>query len=325
MSMTSNASPAKSAAEIDAAAADWLTTRYDSGAWSEENQAALETWFAEDIAHEIAFLRLEAAWERANRLTALKFELTEAQPKSRSTQWKALFGSVAALIALGAGAFEYLSRPHIQTYATDIGGRKTVTLADGSHIELNTDTHIRAEIARDSATLWLDKGEAYFEIKHDPSRKFVVIASGRTITDLGTKFRVKSQADHVQVALLEGRVSVESSDAAGKPQKAVLQPGDVAIGYSHSLSVISESRKDLEDDLSWRKGTVVFDNVSLADAVADLNRYNTKHIVIPDPAVARRRIAGTFRTDDVQGFAALAQDLLKLRVDNRKDAIVISR
>jgi transmembrane sensor len=309
--------PAKSATEIDAAAADWLTTRYDSGAWTDEDQIAFEAWLAEDTAHEIAFLRLEAAWERADRLTALKFQRSEAKPKSFNGRWKVLLGSVVALIVLGsvgAGIFTYLSRPGIQTYATDIGGRKTVTLADGSRIELNTDTRMRAEIAHNNATVWLDKGEAYFDVKHNPSRKFVVVASGRII-----------RADNVQVALLEGRVSVDSPDASGGTQRTVLRPGDVAIGHPHSLTVVSESRKDLEDDLGWRKGVVVFDNVSLADAAADINRYNTKQIIIPDPAVARRRIAGTFRVDDIQGFAALAQDLLKLRVDDRKNAIVISR
>jgi transmembrane sensor len=104
----------------------------------------------------------------------------------------------------------------------------------------------------------------------------------------------------------------------------VLKPGEVAIANAQSFHIVTANGKILADELGWRRGVVVFDSVTLAEAAAELNRYNRKQVAITDPVTAQRRIAGTFRTNDIDGFTELAQDVLKLHVRRTGNTITIS-
>ena len=78
-------------------------------------------------------------------------------------------------------------------FSTEVGGHETVTFSDGTRIELNTNTVLRARMTTAQRTVWLDKGEAYFQVKHDPAHPLTVIA-GHRVTDLGTEFLVRDDA-----------------------------------------------------------------------------------------------------------------------------------
>src|SRR6185437_1261440 len=98
---------------------------------------------------------------------------------------------IAAVVAVAAGigavAMLYPLKSQDQVFRTPLGGRETITLNDGSTIELNTDTVLRARIASDRRQLWLNKGEAFFKVRHDPRRPFEVMAGDHRITDIGTQ------------------------------------------------------------------------------------------------------------------------------------------
>ena len=106
---------------------------------------------------------------------------------------------------------------------------------------------------------------------------------------------------------------------------ALLTPGDVAIAVANKISVRHTSQKILTLGLSWRHGALVFDNTSLADAVAEFNRYNSQKLVIADPSVADLRIYGTFRADNVGDFTQLAEAVFGLRAAVNGDRILLSR
>src|SRR5258708_31845445 len=105
----------------------------------------------------------------------------------------------------------------VSTYITEIGAREMVPLADGSKVELNTDTRIRTVVTKERRTVWLDRGEAYFEVVPDTSRPFVVLAGSRRITVVGTKFAVRRDGDEVQVKVPEAIVHVEALDGPAPP------------------------------------------------------------------------------------------------------------
>ncbi len=58
--------------------------------------------------------------------------------------------------------------------------------------------------------IWLDRGEAYFQIKHDSSRPLTVMTRSYRIVDLGTKFLVRQEDDRLEVSLVEGRARFEA-------------------------------------------------------------------------------------------------------------------
>ncbi len=313
-----------SAKDVRARAAQWISKR-DSGHWSASDEIALDAWLGENSAHAIAFLRAEAAWGRADLLGDLRHPGHEAQP--RAERFSGLLKIAAVFIAVlaigGAGAAWYLS-PRLRTYSTPLGGHETVTFADGTRIELNTDTVLRARMTTDQRIVWLDRGEAFFQVKHDATHPFVVVAGNRRITDLGTKFLVRREPKKLEVAVAQGRVWFDAAGKSADTQSRLLSPGDVALATSTRVSVMRKSAHSIETELSWRKGMLVFKHTTLAAAAAEFNRYNRQKLVIADSKAAARTIGGTFPTSDVELFGRVVHDVLGLRVDNRGNEIVIS-
>ena len=234
----------------------------------------------------------------------------------------------AAIVAICAGigttGYQFLSTEKTRTYATDLGGRSSLKLPDGSRIDLNTNTSLRVAMGGGHRAVWLDRGEAYFQIVHDSSHPFMVYANGHRITDLGTKFLVRQQKDRLEVALVEGRARVDVGDRASS-RFAILTPGDVALAVADRLSVAGHQSKKLANQLGWRQGQLIFNETTLSDAVAEFNRYNTTKLIVRDPAVAQLKINGTFPTDGAEMFARVARHILQLRASRRGDDIVISR
>jgi transmembrane sensor len=311
------------ATEIDMRAADWLQRRRFWN-WSEDDQAALDAWLSASSAHEVAYWRLEAAWNETHRLAALQRPAREDAP--RGQRWQRIVSVsavVVAAIVAGVGIRSYLTRPQEQNYATALGQHRTIALNDGSHIELNTNSALRILADESGRTVWLDKGEAYFDIRHDARHAFVVMAGMRRITDLGTKFLVRRDTDDLSVALMEGRAKLDTPD---EPTKAlILKPGDVVEANTHGVALARKSETELKDELGWRRGVLIFKGTTLGDAVDQFNRYNSSKIIVADAATARISIGGTFQSNNVTIFADAVHDLLGLHVENRGGVIVISR
>lgn len=313
------------AIDIEARAARFLEQR-NFGRWNDEDQAVFDVWLAASPAHRVAFVRLNTAWERAGRVAALA-PMEAPKQSVRATgplllRIAAVFGILAVI---AGGAFAYLQAPRERVYSTALGGHEVVKFADGSRIELNTNTQLRARMTTNERVVWLDKGEAYFEIKHDSAHPFVVMVGKHRVTDLGTKFRVRRDPGRLQVSVVQGRVTFDTPDQAKLSPLEVLTPGDVAVATARSVRVTRESAQDLTDQLSWRQGVLVFDHTTLAEAAAEFNRYNTEKLIIADAEIARRTIGGTFPTNNLEAFIGVTQDLLGLHAKHHGRDIIISR
>ncbi|HEV2560762.1 MAG TPA: FecR domain-containing protein [Rhizomicrobium sp.] len=306
------------AGDVEACAAAWIIKRRDSDRWSGEDERTLNLWLDESWAHRVTYWRLDAVWDRADRLGVL-YPSRPVRGRFRPTFLKIAAG-LAFVAMIGTGAAYWTTRPTMKTYATSIGGRELVSFADGTKIELNTDTVLRANMTTTARTVWLDRGEAYFQVRHDAAHPFVVMVGRQRITDLGTKFLIRRDAGQLKVALVEGSVRL----AAAKPE-ATLKRGDEAIVSANSFSVAKKTAKELANELSWRRGFLVFRHTTLADVATEFNRYNLQKIVIGDAAAAETTIDGTFLTNDPGAFTDAAQTVFGLRVQNRGNLIVVSR
>lgn len=310
---------------IEAQAAEWLIARLHDKDWNADKENQLEAWLAESIANEVAYLRLEAGWKGADRLAVLRTPVQPStlRPAQPSTTTKFHVAAVLLLCAtIGTTAYVTTRPSHDQVFATPIGGRETITLADGSQIELNTNSEIRLPKGSRQATLV--RGEAYFQIKHDPQHPFTLDAGDHRIVDLGTKFVVRQANSSLEVALVEGRARVESASGAVNQKSAVLNPGDVAIATRDDLTVTRKPASALADTLSWRSGFVVFHHMTLREAASELNRYNAVQIVLADEGAAKRIFGGKFRTTDSDRFTSVVSTALGLHVERRGNEIVIS-
>ncbi len=320
-----------SAKDVEACAAAWLE-RSVCEAWTSEDQARLDLWLAASLAHRVAFVRLQTAWTQTDRLAALRpataqtsarFRAFGNLPFSRAVRWAGLFFVVAVLTTMAALNRDAPQFQHV--YTTQVGGHETIRLADGSTVELNTDTSLRVAVSADRRIVWLDRGEAYFQINHDPVRPFIVMAGNRRVTDLGTKFVVRREPNRLQVDVVEGRVWLDASNDKSQSQSALIGANQTAVATANKISISRKADAKLIDGLGWRHGVLVFDNTTLADAVAEFNRYNHRKIVVGDNVAAAQTIGGTFPKTDVDAFTRVAREILGLHISDNGKEIVISR
>lgn len=307
------------------AAAAWIIRRED-GEWSEKDAAEFKAWLTESDGNRAAYWRLNHSWAEADRIGAVGVQPVDARHRPR---WRpyAIAASVALLFGIGSLAYwkdrsiEVAATTH---YETVVGGHKRVSLADGSQVELNTKTRLRAAMGVAAREVWLDDGEAFFEIAKRKGRPFVVHAGPKTVTVLGTKFSVRRDGDRIYVAVKEGRVRIDDVAAAKSPRSTVIAAGDVAVTTGVSILVSAADPERVEARLAWRDGMLGFDQTPLSDVAAEFNRYNEKKLVVADDGTGSLRIGGSFNATNVDAFARLLRDAYGLRIEDRGSEVLIA-
>ena len=314
---------------IEQQAAEWLMRREEPD-WSAVDEAAFERWLQGSLAHKAAYWRLDHGWQQADRIAALGLDIPEPVSARRSfSGWWTLAAAASLAVVLVMGGVEFSQPVPVPAatashFATPIGGRRTIPLVDGSKVELNTATVVRAAVSNTRREVWLDKGEAYFEVAHLAGRPFIVHAGDRTVTVLGTKFSVRRDGEKVTVSVVEGRVRIDDADQPNDVPTAIITAGDVAIAQGPSTLLSAKSEDGVEAALGWRDGILNFDHTSLVDAAAEFNRYNSKQIVIADSATGEIRIGGTFQASNIDAFVRLLHDAYGLRVTQTSNQVKLS-
>lgn len=322
-------------------AAAWFD-RMSAGSLTEAERRRFEDWRTGNPAHALAYAEIEAAHATArafagsNEMLALRQETLSGIVVRRAARpWRLAVAAGIAALLVAAVSLLLLRTPVIpvdapvqiaqhvpQSYRTDIGERLAATLPDGSRIVLNTDSRVRLAYTGTERRLILERGQALFEVAHGEARPFVVLAAGQLITATGTVFDVRiERGDAVKVSLVEGRVLVRA-DRVGAPTTA-LQPNEILVAASSAATVTREP--EIERTVSWRNGLLIFEDDSLADAVAEMNRYVRRPIILQDDQVRRLRISGAFRTGETDTFIEAIQLTFPVRVvERRGDAIVLA-
>lgn len=312
------------ATAIEERTAAWLA-RQDGDAWNALAQQQLDAWLAADLHHRVAYLRLRAAWRQAD-LLAGQHIARRAPPRTpgRFSSWRA---AAALLLACGLAA---VMAPHLdwrqgERHATRIGENRTIALADGSRLTLNTATRLRTATGSGvgaARKVWLDSGEAWFDIAHDPDHPFVVEAGASRITVLGTRFSVRRDGPDTLVLVEQGRVRV--SRAGHDAATLELTRNQEARTQSGRLVRLDHTRAELAQRLAWREGRIVFDQATLAEAATEFNRYNERKLVVDDPQAAAVRIGGSFAPSNVDGFVHLLEQGFGLKARRGSREIVLS-
>jgi transmembrane sensor len=295
----------ETAAEIETAAHLWVV-RLDREGETPTLLAELEDWLAADTRRQGAFLRAQALWLKLDR-AALGADAYTPPVQARVSRRQVMGTFGAAGLAVGAGAIAaglgYLwlgmGDPEVTTARGEV---RHTPLADGSTVDANTSTHLTVALRKSVRRIRLTAGEAWFQVEKDPDRPFIVEAGLARVRAVGTAFSVRRLEDAAEVFVSEGIVRAW---AQGDESHAVqLVAGERAIlRRAVPVHVSQSGLKEIERKLSWREGRIELGGETLAEAVQEFNRYNSREIVIADPALARKRFYGVFRTGDVEGFA----------------------
>lgn len=326
---------------IEQQAAQWLA-RLDGEVVTQELIDAVRAWRRDDARHEAAYLRLEAAWGKLDRLQALRpSDSAEAdadllvdldEPEApvvapRPRRFVAWAAGVAAL-ALVWLTWNFIDGPH--RYSTDIGGYERVVLADGSIVQLNTNTRMRTSLRGQQRIVELLRGEATFDVAPDASRPFIVLAGTAAVRAVGTQFNVRLNDDGADVLVTEGKVVVGSAKSFSKGTLAVESAPKVAAGQGVALTSGSAVVvRDVQQDestraLAWQSGMLLFEQQTLTEVVAEFNRYNRRQLVITDPALAGLRVGGYFRATNLDTFVSVLKSSFDVQVTAERSDILLS-
>jgi len=279
------------------------------------------------------------------------------QRRQRRQTWAAAAGIALALASAAlwtllpennrwAAVHVFAALTPTDYYSTAIGQRSTITLRDGSSVELNTRTQLKVRFSAAQRSVELVDGQALFHVAKNPLRPFIVHAGDREIVAVGTAFDVRLDASSVRVTLLEGKVEVDRGGTTDSlPQS--LEPGQQLIANlapvrgspADTAAVRSPSgeRKgsaqredgavvrtiDVAKVTGWRDGRVFLEDLPLADAIAEMNRYSAIQITLDDSALAQLRVNGMFRAGEQEAFVAALQDYFPISVKRRGDTEII--
>jgi len=273
---------------IDEIAARWHA-RAVGGGLSPEDERRLETWLAEDLRHRLAYADVAAASyaiEQATPLPAIRHA-----PR----HWPLWAGATLAPLLL---IFAVLWMPHAwQDWRSDVrtraGGLRTEHLADGSILQLDTDSAVALPFAPDRRNVELLRGNLAVEVAKDPAHPFRVHCAGVEAQAVGTRFIVARHADAVEVGVTEGTVAVRASEHA---EPLLVDAGQRVFVDTRDFATRREPLPAAS--YGWTRGVLSFERVPLQQVITEIARYLPEHVVFRAAAHAANPVTATFPLDD---------------------------
>lgn len=321
-------------------AAQWFAIL--RGPDGETRREEFNRWLARGALHRHAY---NSVAETFNLGKALKDEaISDAQMTARRRVGlaKTMLSCGAAAVLLSAGWYG-LSRHYSglplpgetqasalafeARYATGIGEIRSFTLKDGSKLTLDTNSVVLASYTQGERALRLMAGRARFTAAPE-ARPFVVRVDTTLIRTKDTSFDVSLSGNRqVTVLSLQGLLDVQTqSDGApeGTSPPAVTS---LAAGQLVSTSPAQRPMRQAASsgEVQWIEGVRAFNDVPLADLVAETNRYAPRPILLANPATGRRHVSGTYRLKDTRLIAEKLASLLDLSMSERSDGFVLEQ
>jgi transmembrane sensor len=309
---------------IDETAAGWALRRLGGDM---SDQTGFERWLAEDPAHGEAYDRAETVWRLMGEgagtedlLDARRGALARARRKPVWRDRRLLAAGLVGAVALPSAGLWWSRHRSEQDelIQTALGEQRTLTLSDGSRVTLDALTVMRVRYTPALRSIDLVAGRAYFEVAKDTSRPLKVRAGPRTVTAVGTAFSVRREPRETTVVLAEGKVAVSNHESA--TILAMMHPGQSMLLVDGG-KVGAPSGVDLDRALAWRSGKVVFDNVALQNAAAEMNHYSTLQVVVADPRIRGLRVSGTFNAGDSRAFVEAVQFYFPVKAQSSANTV----
>nr|WP_315429716.1 FecR domain-containing protein [uncultured Albidiferax sp.] len=298
--------------------------RLCSGEATEADQQAWQQWHQQHPDHQRAWQRIaafRAAVQGVPSRIALPTLLAAGQSRRHALRGMAVLAGTGLL---GYASYRTLVEGKdiwLADYRTGVGERRSVELADGSLLTLNTDSAADVVFSASQRTLRLWAGEMLLETAHSRqrgtaasnARPLVVYTAHGSVRALGTRFSVRQHSEQTRVAVLADAVEIRPLDATRSP--VVLRAGQ-QLGFSQQHT---GTPQPVDDSVAaWDYGSIVASDWPLGDLVAELARYRPGHLAC-DPAVAHLRVSGAFPTADTDtALRVLARSLpVRLRQHTR--------
>jgi len=317
----------------------WIS-RMDRGLTTTEQQQ-LVAWCNQSSLHHDSLLEMASYWDDLsvlNELSAL-FPLTKKNEKSKLNKFPylALAASIAIVSIISINALTNESflpfLPSIneqaltqtKSFNTQVGQQTSITLKDGSQIQLNTNSLVEVNYSTKQRLLTLVRGEARFDVAKDINRPFTVIVGDKSFTALGTIFNVqKNNLQAMELVVTEGKVLISKATAqVNDIKKTLVQAStELATNNLNAILVVSGEKAIIEEqsassiatpiekvsldqihrDLAWQQGMLIFEGEPLSKALSEISRYTNSTFEIVDSELADIHVAGYFKAGDIEGL-----------------------
>lgn len=277
-------------------AAEWLA-RMTSGHMDDAQMLGFARWI-EDPANADAYNHAEMLWLALDDALERGDNVVELRPRARRFQWlDRRFAAMAASLAIAlGGAYQYVAVWQYD-HATQGAETASVDLADGSRVELNTDSALDYEFKDGVRHVTLAKGEAFFDVKRDPAHPFVVDAGGAEVRVLGTAFSVRRGEDGGAVVVQRGKVRVTTANG-----RVDLTP-DRQVSYrAGTMGAVRAA--DAGKALAWSRGVLIIEDEPLGNVLAQLDRYYPGIIRLSDAKVGKARVNAVIEIDRIDDWLA---------------------
>jgi transmembrane sensor len=301
---------------------------------SDATRAAFALWHGGSADHAEAYARVSAARDAAQALAEQPALLSlrqqtlartmlgrkPARVRHRAVAAAVLLLAGAPLAALGIHAWAPKAVAPVagETYRTGIGQQADVTLPDGSTVTLDTASRLDVRYDGDVRRVLLD-GQGWFKLKPD-AKPFLIVAGGHSFSADQGSFDVRTDSGRVRAFAADGRLMLTSGDSS-----VAVDPGHILAARGNDVLI-----RTLDDPASftgWRTGLLQFDDVPLAEAAGELNRYRHRPIRVADNRAAALRVSGAFHTAETPAFVDALTSGFPVRVkqDSSEGIVIASR
>lgn len=316
-------------------AIEWLV-RLRTHELTETETREFADWLSHDLSHAHAFANAEDLFDIMTQAVQLKTEASKPNPNSvseiavtavipppkklRAYRWLSVPLALAAawLFAVTLVLPEQASLwdVYLGDYHTGTGEQRTIQLADGSRLLLNTDAAVSVDYQDDKRQITLHHGQAQFTVAGDKVRPFMVSAGELQVRALGTVFEVyKKASGDINVSVQEHAVATSLSDSGNVLQKPpmLVQQGQQLL-YAHGSGTLnSPETTNSEVTGAWRQRRVIVKDRPLAELVAEIERYRPGRIFLGGAEFSRLRVTGLFSLADPEASLAKVRKILGLK------------
>ena len=289
----------------------WFAVLRDDGVTNEDRQA-FELWKNQSAEH-------LAAWERAGALWAAfaPVETEMHQSRIKKLSRRAFIASGIGMLAAGSGSYWFYQNGAFADFSTAAGEIRTLTLADGSVVDLGSRSALSVNYSETQRRLTLHWGEAYFTVAPE-QRSFIVTANGGETKALGTRFNIRTDDKFVTVAVIEHQVEIS---LPGLPSERLSSGWQLAYKPD---AILPAQEVDINTVEAWRKGRLIYHKAPLRSVLNDIERYRGGFIILTDNRLGDMQVSAAFSTDTVDATLVSIAQTLPITVRHAGGLVVIS-
>jgi len=319
---------------------DDLIGKVLAGEATAQEQETVLLWRKQSEANEKYFHQLKHIFERAGHTTVqvefdtdaawnkVKNQLNKSDgkviPISRTPYFSPLRVAATVFLLVAISLVIYLkTAPPVQTLAlkSEITTRQD-TLPDGSTAFLNKKTELKFEYnPREKTRKVKLKGEAYFTVKHEEEKPFIIEVDDILVRDIGTEFNLKAYPDNdtIEIVVTHGEVQFYTKEDPGLNLKA----GDKAIYIKRTKEFYRIEKPDT-NTLAYKTKVFSFNNTDLRSVVSLLNEVYNSKIILASESLYACKLTANFKEDNPEIIVEVIAETMGLELTKKNDQFILS-